>query len=186
MNPETIAELCAGLTVLKFFPTDPGGRAEVMLLIGRMAHNEGQVKWLVQRLLDLYDEWPGPRTLRAVFCHKYKPADGKDLRTAICPGYPEGLPSEKPEPPLLALPPGHVASADPELEAMVGQLVEDMPKIPAPVLLTESDARFDRLLKETLTAPAERPLPPVPTNPNYRPITQEDIDRAVMQLHEGR
>jgi hypothetical protein len=186
MNPKRVIELCTPLMLLKFFPPDPEARTELLLMIGRMASNEDQVRWLVNRMLNLYDEWTGPRTLRAVFCQKFKPADGEDLRTAICPGYPEGLPSEKPEPQLLALPPGHVASADPELEAMVGKLVEDMPKIPASAPLTESDARFDRLLKETLTAPADRPLPPVPTNPNYRPITQEDVDRAVMQLHEGR
>jgi hypothetical protein len=201
MNPETIAELCAGLTVLKFFPTDPGGRAEVMLLIGRMAHNEGQVKWLVQRLLDLYDEWPGPRTLRAVFCHKYKPADGKDLRTAICPGYPEGLPSEKPEPPMLALPPGHVASADPELEAMVGTAVQLSRKMPPAVPLPR-DAEFRRRLEEVLTAPSEREsviselpepksIPPIAENGQFagqqaepfKRITQSDIDAAVAELH---
>jgi hypothetical protein len=184
MNPERIAMLCIPLTMLKFYPTDPQTRASVILLIVSMATTEDQVQWIVKRMLNLYDEWPGPRTLRAVFCHSHKPADGDDLRGVPCPGYPEGLPSEKPETPMLALPPGHVASADPELEAMVGQLVEDMPKIPASAPLTESDARFDRLLKETLTAPADRPLPPVPTNPNYRPITQEDIDRAVAELHE--
>lgn len=184
MDPERLTILCAPLMLMKFFPPDAQARASLILLIAEMATNEDQVRWLVKRMLNLYDEWTGPRTLRAVFCQKFKPADGEDLRTAICPGYPEGLPNEKPEPPMLALP--HVASADPELEAMVGKLVEDMPKIPVSAPLTESDARFDRLLRETLTAPADRPLPPVPTNPNYRPITQEDVDRAVIELHEAR
>jgi hypothetical protein len=204
MNPETIAELCAGLTALKFFPTDPGGRAEVMLLIGRMATNEDQVRWLVQRLLDLYDEWPGPRTLRAVFCHRYKPADGKDLRTAICPGYPEGLPSEKPEPPLLALSAGHVASADPELEAMVETAVQLSRKMPPAVPLPR-DAEFRRQLEETLTAPCDREavipelpkpksVPPVDESGRFagtepllfKRITQADIDAAVAELHSRK
>jgi hypothetical protein len=201
MNPERITILCAPLMLLKFFPTDAQARASVILLIAEMATNEDQVKWLVQRMLDLYDEWPGPRTLRAVFCHRYKPADGKDLRTAICPGYPEGLPSEKPEPPLLALPPGHAASADPELEAMVGTAVQLSRKMPPAVPLPR-DAEFRQRLEEVLTAPSDREavipelpkpksIPPVDESGRFagtepllfKRITQADIDVAVAELH---
>jgi hypothetical protein len=201
MNPERITILCAPLMLLKFFPSDAQARASVILLIAEMATNEDQVRWLVQRLLDLYDEWPGPRTLRAVFCHKYKPADGKDLRTAICPGYPEGLPSEKPEQPLLPLPLGHTVSADPEIEAMVEAAVQLSPKMP-PAIPLPRDAEFRRQLEEALTAPSDREavipampkpksVPPVDESGRFagaeflpfKRITQADIDRAVAELH---
>ena len=183
-----IAKLIEPLTMLKFFPADDGGRLAVMQLIGNMAANEAQVRWLVNRMLNLFDEWPGPRTMRTVFCQKFKPRDGIDLRTAFISQYPDGIPSEKAiDPPALpALPPGHQFTADPQLEAAVAQAFEDMPKMPEPQPLTGHAARFARELEDAITAPQDRRLPPAPTNPNYRPVTQEDIDRAVAEYRRRK
>ena len=203
MNPERVAELCAGLTALRFFPADPSGRAEIMLLIARIATKENQVQWIVQRMLGLCDDWPGPKTLRQIFCSHFKPADG--IEGGPTPMFPDGPPSEKlsigfrptgvlpPARPIpqieaaeISLPPGHKVSADPELEAMIADAIEKMPKMPAARLLTGRDAQFAKLLEEISTAPQERPLPPAPTNPNYQPITQADIDKAVAELREKK
>src|SRR5438552_3384694 len=116
MNFEDIADIVGELTSLKFFPGDAAGRLAVMKLIAKMAANQDQVEWLVNRTLQLFDEWRGPRTLRMVFFKK-KPLDGIDI-CGFTEQYPEGIPDEKriEAPPLPRLPPGHKFSADQELE----------------------------------------------------------------------
>lgn len=203
MDPEKVAELCGDLTLLKFFPADLSARTALLLLVGRMASNEDQVRWLVQETIDRCNEWPGPLVLRQIFCSRFKPADGKEAGSTKM--FPDGVPSRKPqigfkpnvalptvktpaqiEAAAIPLPPGHKVSADPELEAMIADAIEKMPKMPAARLLTGRDAQFAKLLEEISTAPQERPLPPAPTNPNYQPITQADIDKAVAELREKK
>lgn len=121
---EDVARIAGELTALRFFPGDSEGRLGIMKLIGRMATNEEQVRWLVRRTMDLFDEWPGPRTLRLIFCKRFKPADGIDI-CGTCEHYPDGIPSEKRlEAPILALPSGVKASADPKMESAVRKLAQ--------------------------------------------------------------
>jgi hypothetical protein len=167
VNPERIAELCADLTLLKFFPSDPAAAGALLLLVGRMASNEDQVRWLVKRTLELYDEWPGPRTFRGIFCQKYKPREGADLRCIVTEKYPDGIPSEKAiEAPRLALRSGREFTADAKLESAVETTFQQMPRIDAlpkhPP--TAADRRFDAYLKELATAPCDREVSPV-SNP---------------------
>lgn len=164
MNPETIAEICSELTLLRFFPGEQGARTALFLLVGRMCSNEDQVRWLVRRTLALCNEWPGPLVFRQILASKFKPADG------ISPGcsemFPDGVPSEKQieAPALLALPPGHVATVDPGYDRSIRLLA--------------ASKDLNRALRPV---PAE-----VPTNPDFKPITQSDINRAVDELHERR
>ena len=53
MNFEDIADIVGELTSLKFFPGDAAGRLAVMKLIAKMAANQDQVEWLVNRTLQL-------------------------------------------------------------------------------------------------------------------------------------
>jgi hypothetical protein len=164
MNPLIVAGLCAELTLLRFFPADENGRAALVALVGRMCANEDQVRWLVQRTLALCNEWPGPVGLRQILCSKFKPADG--ISAGCSSIFPDGVPSEKriEAPALIALPAGHVATVDPGYDQSIRALaiVKDINRVPRP-------------------APAE-----VPTNPDFKPITQADVDRAVNELHEKR
>lgn len=73
-----VMEAALRLSCLKFFPLHPAGVAEVAATIHEFAESEVQVNWLIHELKTRYDEWPGPKTLRAVFCEKYKPFDGKE------------------------------------------------------------------------------------------------------------
>ena len=166
MNPRVVSELCAELTLLRFFPSDENARAALVLLIGRMCSNEEQVRWLVQRTMALCNEWPGPLALRQILCSKFKPADG--IEAGGTSMFPDGPPSEKriEAPALPALPPGHVASVDRQLDNAVKMLadVKDMNRV----------VRRNAPVQET------------PTHTDFKPITQADVDRAVDELHEKR
>ena len=157
MNPVTVAHICAELTLLRYFPADENGRAALVALVGRMCSNEDQVRWLVQRTLALCNEWPGPLVFRQILCSRFKPADG--FNAGSTDAFPDGVPSEKQieAPALLALPPGHLATVDPGYDRSIRLLAaaKDMNRRQAPVV--------------------QGP----PTNPNFKPITQADIDRFV-------
>jgi hypothetical protein len=98
MNFERVAELCAELTLLRFFPSDESARLAIVRMVGEMAANEEQVRWLVRRTLDLWNEWPGPLELRAVFCSRFKPRDGKN---AYSERFTNGIPAAEPSTLLL-------------------------------------------------------------------------------------
>jgi hypothetical protein len=90
MNFERVAELVAELTLLRFFPSDESARLAIVRMVGQMAETEEQVRWLVRRTLDLHNEWPGPLELRAVFCSRFRPKDGKNAYSEMFPGgFPE-------------------------------------------------------------------------------------------------
>src|SRR5690349_7814500 len=78
--------------MLKFFPSDREARAAIVEMICEMASDECQVEWLVARALRLYNEWPGPRELRAAFCSKFRPRDGINAYSTV---YLDGIPSER-------------------------------------------------------------------------------------------
>jgi carbohydrate-binding DOMON domain-containing protein len=164
LNFEKTLDMLGGLTLLKFFPSDPGARLELAKLVGRMASNEAQVEWLVQRTTALCNEWPGPLALRQIFCSKFKPADG--IEAGGTSMFPDGPPSEQKieAPSLPALPAGHVATVDAGYDRAIRLLAaaKDM----------------DRLKRVAIQE--------APTNPDFKPITQADVDRAVDELHEKR
>lgn len=101
------AEQIAKLTLMKFFPVDPQARTALVQLICGMAQTNEQVEWLVRRALTLFNEWPGPRELRALYCSKFRPADGAEANSALYPSheYGGGFPSELPRQ-MPALTPG--------------------------------------------------------------------------------
>jgi hypothetical protein len=162
LNFERVADLLAGLTLMRFFPADDGARLELAKMVARMATTEAQVEWLVQRSIALYAEWPGAREIRACFCSKFQPADGLSVGSTV---YLDGIPSERKieAPALVALPPGHVASVDAGLE---------------------KDIRLLAAVKDLNHIPRRVPVQEPPTNPDFKPITQADINRAVDELHE--
>ncbi len=47
-----------------------------MVLIDSMTTNAEQVTWLAQAMVAKFNDWPGPQHMRALFCTRYKPADG--------------------------------------------------------------------------------------------------------------
>ena len=70
------------IELLKFSsPNSHDQRVALMELFGAMVSKddnvaEGQCEWLVKILTTQFDEWPGPRTVRGIFCRRWKPVDG--------------------------------------------------------------------------------------------------------------
>jgi hypothetical protein len=84
----------ARLSVLKFFPADQTARTEIMLMACKMAQANADIAWLANRCLELWNEWEGPREMRAVFCSRFRPADGIEAYSQL-PRFSDGIPSEK-------------------------------------------------------------------------------------------
>ena len=108
------AEILSELALIKFFPSDPGARTALVRIVCGMAANTEQIRWLVDRMLRLYPEWPGVNEVRACFCSRFRPLDGHEANSTI---FLDGLPSEREVPGYPSLPPGRVASADRQIEA---------------------------------------------------------------------
>jgi hypothetical protein len=168
MNLETISNEIAKLGTMKFFPADPVVRLALVELMCDIAENEDQVRWLVKRVRTLYAEWPGEHELRAAFCSRFPPKDGINACSTV---YLDGIPSERKPEPFKALPSGAKVSADRLLENAVCELAA---------------------AKNMNLAPIRRPPPrrigsgETPTNPNFTPITQADIDRERQRLRDAR
>jgi hypothetical protein len=120
---DSLLDIVAELGALQFFPAEPQPRRAIVRMVCEMASSKEQVQWLVNRTIALHKEWPGPRELRAIFCSKFKPRDGIEAGSLV---YVDGIPSEHqgPAPGMLALPPGHVASADRQLDEAVKESAE--------------------------------------------------------------
>lgn len=171
MNNLKVAEILEELTMLKFFPAGDYARMGILKLVCDMCETEDQVRWLVKRTIALHNEWPGPKELRAVFCSRHKPKDGINAYSEI---FIDGVPPEK-LPALssgeqLALPPGHVATADVDLDRKIQRAANAMKMKPA----SPERTRFAQELAAVLTAPQDRPETSGPTMSESR--------RAELQL----
>lgn len=74
LTPQELLELISPLSCLRHFPAP----WSVAHLIGRMASSREQIEWLIEELLANYDEWPGPATVRRIFCQRFAPRDGRE------------------------------------------------------------------------------------------------------------
>ncbi len=108
------------LGALSFFPKDVRARLTLARLLRDFVTTKDQSQWLVRRMLQLFDVWPGPRELRALYCSRWKPRDGVEATSEKYPAPPGYPPEHKPEPKLLFNP--SEISADPELERAVRDL----------------------------------------------------------------
>lgn len=93
IDAKKATESLARMSLLKFFPADDYARAELVRFVGDMATTNEQVEWLVTRCLQLWNAWEGPKELRAIFCSKFKPADGVEAYSDL-PQFVDGIPSE--------------------------------------------------------------------------------------------
>ena len=120
MTAKKALQLVSSMSVLKFFPSEPGARAMIAQMLIRICGTEERAEWLVNRVLVLYDEWPGPMELRAVLCSKFQPADGIEADSTDKRYLDTGVPSEHPEEPE----PKQLESRDPECRALVTTLAD--------------------------------------------------------------
>lgn len=166
-----------GLALLKFFPADDFARVELVSIVCEMASTNEQIEWLVKRARNAWNQWEGPRELRALFCSKFKPADGVECYSAL-PQFADGIPSEDES---AAAPPRLPASARREIASR--EPVTASPSIAAVV----SDLCAAKSLIRAVNgipAPPVRELPIA--RPDYKPVTSADIEKAVQELRGKR
>jgi hypothetical protein len=163
------------LGLLNFFPADKHARAALVGLICEdLARSNDQIDWLVRWCLNLWSKWEGPKELRAVFCSKFKPADGIECYSDL-PQFLDGIPSEKETAPLSlgAAPQRQIASTGPVSAApSIAVTVSDLATAKDLNRVIRSQPRV-RDIPERLVATGER-------------ITAADIERAVQELRNRR
>lgn len=93
-----ISNVIDGWTCLKFFPSAPGAMRPIGELLADLVGTREQLQWLDSAMLNQVGEWPGPAEVRAIFCTRFKPADGiegKNGYSAIAGFTPGDIESEK-------------------------------------------------------------------------------------------
>ena len=121
MTNGALAKAMGRLMAMPFFPTDQLVKLAVADDLNAIAATDEQLEWLIRRVTALFSQWPGLSEIRAVYCSRFKPVDGVEVYSGV---YPDGIPPERPEPAptRAALPPGHMATADPEFDRKVQSL----------------------------------------------------------------
>ena len=132
-----------------FFPRDEAAQAMVADELVSMGTTVDQGMWLVRRYAQLFRDWQF-RELRALYCSKFRPADGIEIYSGV---YIDGIPSEKQE---AWKPTGAIEgrtqlqiegqttqpiSADPDMEQLVHELAQstNMPRRPRTVEEIKAD-----------------------------------------------
>ena len=136
---------------LKFFPGDPDARIGIAEEIVSFASTADQVEWLVKKVSQVYKEWPGILEVRAVFCTRYKPADGVEAS---------------------------LGTTSPAFVALCSEPTDDLARLQAPqrlqisgqVEIVTEDTEFNALVKSIAKAKSD-PLATV------KSATEDDIER---------
>jgi hypothetical protein len=151
MDVKRAAGKLAELTLMKFFPSEKAARAALVAQVCSFATTNEQVDWLVKRALVCYNEWPGIRELRALFCSRWKPADGMEAYSMIYPSTENGggFPHSTQYGPQPQLTPGRE-----EARALLQSILrEQPPKQLPPISNPITQADIDRVQRERRQAP---------------------------------
>ena len=82
-DTQEVVTILSKLACLNFFPADDGGRVGIVAEVLRMASNIEQVRRLVDEMLRLYNNWPGPAEMRVCFCCLVgRPRDGVEMNVS--------------------------------------------------------------------------------------------------------
>ncbi len=168
------------MALLKFFPADDEARAELVRLAGRMARTNEQIDWLVTRCLALWNQWEGPREFRAVFCSKFRAADGVEAESQL-PQFADGIPSELAESPWA---PQLPAGAEP-LRLTAGECAPEEFRATVAELATATDMR--RVLQRRAIWPVHREADePPPLSAETRAKLRADMALAEREYRERK
>lgn len=171
------AGLVNELAALAYFPQELEARIAIAHDLVAICPNVEEARWLVARFRQLFARWPGTRELRAVYCSRNRPRDGFEINSVeFLDGVPTPPPGSElawlvsaekggyyplPESvPILQLPPGHVVTED---------------------LILENELRRLAAAKDLNRKKAE-----LVRNPNFKPVTQADINRAVEENRDRK
>lgn len=194
MNFEKITEIAMEMTLLPFFPSEPAARLAIVRMIGAMAQDEAQVRWLIGVMTSgAFAKWEGPAELRAVFCMKFRPKDGIEAVSSV---YPDGMSREQ-------LNPGkRLEIAAQPVRLLVGDVLAEAPELAEPLTLAvrntslavrvghvepsiirADENEYDALLRrvaECKREPAPDPLASV------RPATDVEIEALKTEQQRNR
>lgn len=83
-----IHQVVESFDALEFFPRDSAAaKAAVIKLIAAMVGTVEQLAWLQSAMLNRVGRWHGPKELRAVFCTRFRPADGLEVEYSTVAGF---------------------------------------------------------------------------------------------------
>jgi hypothetical protein len=168
LTSDEVSFAVESLASMPFFPAEEGARTMIGDALAALCSSGPACFELVRLLNVMFPKWPGVREMRILYCNLLgSPLSGDDLQSEISTFYPEGFRPMVPAPAAaLALPEGVKVTADRSLDTRLGLLavVKDL----------------DRPRRRLLAAAG------APTNPDYKPVTQADIDRAVDEAREKR
>lgn len=168
VNVKHAAETLGKLSLMKFFPSDQNAQAALVEMVCGFAQDNEKIEWLVRRALAIFNEWPGPRELRALYCSRWPPSDGQEAYSTLFPADENGGGFPR-DPALPPLPQPILTPSKEEARKLLGfaaDYVETLPEIRRP-------------------SPRPRAIAS-PVNPNFQPITQDDIDREINKLRDAR
>lgn len=93
LSKEGINRAVSRIALMNFFPaSDPNARAVIIEEIISICESDAQAMWLARRMSQVFAEWPGLTEMRALFCKRFRPADGLEVTSQI---FPSGFPSEQ-------------------------------------------------------------------------------------------
>ena len=156
------------LAAIPYFPRESGARLIIAEELRSICRDSGEALWLAQRMVRLYERWPGPREMRIVYCAKHVPLDGL-LEAGLSEVYPDGIPAERP------------GASQKALEAPAA--AEELSAAPS---LRNAILDLARAKDMNRSGPPEpvREIPSLP--PGVKPVTQADIERAVQELRDRK
>lgn len=79
VDTEKAVRKISELALLKYFPRDEFAQTALVRSICERAETNQQIDWLVARVVELYDEWPGPHTVMKLFDSPMMPGNMKPL-----------------------------------------------------------------------------------------------------------
>ncbi len=163
------AECAAALGALGYYPKEPGARTLIATAILEICRTTEEATWLAKRVTQLHVTWStcGVKGLWQIWFSKHAPRNEKEraleLLTGSTESYPDGVPSEKQMPaqlesrPMLALPPGALASLDPEADKIVVDTARllALPALPKYYARSPDEIRVDRILRAMYNEPVQ-------------------------------
>lgn len=166
----SLAQATKALSAIGYFPREPMAQGVIGDALAAMCPNVEALRYVVRRACELYQNWErcGIQGLRQIVCFRYRPADGIEIYGTLA--FPGGLPEDPKAPkklldapPMKALPPGNVVTEDSRMDARVRLLAH----------AKDMNVRIKKRVPQS-----------IPTNPNYRPIGQREVDEAVRARRE--
>lgn len=179
LTADEISLAVEGLSSIPWFPKEEGARTMIADAIARLCINSQACFELVRFMVDGYREWPGVREMRICYCARIGcPLSGEDLHLAISEYHPDGFGTAITAPAVVALAPG--------MSRMIASAVKTLP-----ATIEVAASGFDmeaaqQLRREFLRQQHREAIAALAKDPDYKPITQADIDQAVQELREKR